>query len=340
MSGTRIPEGFPLKTGALKPVTDGKNQKMAAGVNAPVEARNSQVPQSPLPSQKTPLALSGFRNQAPSAGEVFKQAALNLGLPQDNLSVALLVFSRYFSLPIKPALIAQLRREILSTGTPSSSGEKALAEPEALAAVIATDKGVALKPEALSRYASYLLPPVSPVDGEKNRDKGKDRDNRDEAPKPEELRAMADGQEQTDDLLSLLNSIPGKDGQHWMVIPFCIKVKGTELNVFIRILKKGVFSADEGEDLIVDVSGPKRQWRCFIKKQRDKFLADIQVYPECSKKNLDAFKKEAELFLKKGNALMGDMKDFAEIRVRNGDKIPSWTEDLSAICLPFISKDV
>jgi len=374
LSGTRIPDGAPgaeakgrgspqSKPSAIKPENEGQQPpKTATGVAA-AEARNSSAPTSasgPALSQKIPFGgqpsqasqlnttppASFSQNQllekaaelaldrTASAREVFRQTAINLGLPQDNLSVALLIFARYLSLPIKPAFIGLLRREILNAGkasSPQTAGEKAALDSEALAAVIAADKGVALSPEALNRYASFLLPPALG-------DKEKEPDDSEEPPDPIELQAIAEKQEQKDDFLRLLNAIPGRNGQYWLVFPFSIKVKGTELNVFLRLLKKEYLSIGDGEDLIVDISGPKRQWRCFLKKSSGKFSenllrADIRVYPECSQKELLVLQKEAESFF-------GGFDNFEEIQVRNGDKIPSWAQGLSAVCLPSISEDV
>jgi len=328
----------------VKPETEGFKLLKATGGIIPPAAKNSsaapaQTP-SPLLSQNQipEKAAELLLDRTTSIREVFRQTAFNLGLPQDNLSVALLIFARYFSLPINPALIALLRREVLNTGkasAPETPGGKAALDSEALAAVIATDKGVTLSPEALNRYASSLLPPGWPPVPSDEEDEPKDRE---EAPEAEELQAIAEAQGQNDDFLNLLNSIPGKNGQYWVVFPFSIKVKGTELNVFIRLLKKEFQSIGNGEDLIVDISGPKRQWRCFLKKSSGKtnlplVRADIRVYPECSPKELLFLQKEAESFL-------GSFKNFEEIQVRNGDKIPSWAEDLSAIYLPSISEDV
>ena len=342
MSGTRIPDGAPeakglhqSKPGAIKPDAEGLKLLKATGGNIPPVAKNSSpvLKPEPVPTQ-SPIPSQNAVSVTASAREVFRQAAVNLGLPQDSLSAALLVFARYFSLPIKPALIGQLRREILNTGktsSPETAAGKAALDSEAMAAVIASDKGVTLSPEALARYASFLLPPVKNDDEEEPND-------REELPEPEELKAIIEEQEQKDDFLGLLNSIPGKNGQYWMVFPFSIKVRGTELNVFIRLLKKEYQYIGEGEDLIVDVSGPKRQWRCFLKKSfgiscQASIRADIRVYPECSPKGLLFLQKEAESFL-------GSFEIFDEILVRNGDKMPSWVEDLSEICLPSIDEDV
>jgi hypothetical protein len=357
LSGTRIPEGPPLKQGAGKPEIEGQNPQKTAGRNVLVEVKNPPAAPGSIFPQKTPLGgqvtqssppntplsalfpqnqllektLETSLDQAAYAREVFKQTAASLRLPQDNLSVALLVFARYFSLPIKPVLISQLRREILNLGrasSPETAEENIALEAEAMAAVIAADKGVALGPETLERYARFLLlPGFSPFC-----DKKEDQEDR-EPPEPEDLRIMAQEQEEANDFLGFLNSIPSKNGQYWMVFPLNITVKGTEFNVFIRILKKEFLSSVGGEEVIVDISGPKRQWRCFLNKKGAKIRADIRVFPESSPRGLKLLQKEAERFL-------GNFESFEEIQVQNGGKIPSWVEDLSTFHLPAISKNV
>ena len=238
---------------------------------------------------------------------------------------------------------------MLATGkasSPGTSGEKAALEAQAMAAVIAADKGVALSPEALARYAGFLLPPVLPVSGNKEHEP----EENEKMPDPEEVQALA--QEQENELLGFFNSIPGKNGQYWMVFPFNMTAKGTEYNVILRVLKKDFLMneflpATGSEEIIVDISGPKRQWRCFLARNSGNFRTDIRVYPECSPKGLELLQKEAERYLREGNiqafapaGVLGSVGNFEVVQVRNGDKEPSWTEDLFAFCLPSISKDV
>ena len=83
---------------------------------------------------------------------VFKETAANMGFPRDALSVAIITFARFFSVPLNQELMAKLRREILASGRASSPGaaaEKTALEAHALAALIAQDKGIVLSPEAL-----------------------------------------------------------------------------------------------------------------------------------------------------------------------------------------------
>ena len=341
MVGIRIPESFPAPA-AGKLNAEGQKAPNTA-IQSPESGNQNQL------LERTPETTQSRSSATP---EIFRQTAANLGFPQDTLSVALLVFARYFSLPIKPALIGQLRREFLNTGktsatgestdlrsgsaidskasptklSPQTAGEKAALDSESMAAVIAADKGLSLNSDALLRYAAFLLPPLF-GDKKENAD---DSNDKEDAPESDEVRAIAEEEEQKDDFLALLNSIPGKNGQYWMVFPFSVKVRGIDLNVFLRFLKREHLAEKDGDQLILDVSGLKRQWRCFLKKTSGKFRANILVYPEYNPKELGALQKEAE-------RLFGSSGD---ISIQNGDKIPSWAEDLSTLCLPSIDKNV
>jgi len=277
------------------------------------------------------------------AKELFIKTAANMGFPKDALSVAILVFARYFSVSLSPALLKTLRREILASGkssSPETPAEKTALEAEALSALIALDKGVELSPQALEHYTRFLSFPDKNPD---RQDKKGDRD-REESPEAEELRILAEEQEQNDEVLAFLNQLPGKNGQHWLVFPFNVKVKGIEFQVFLRLLKKDPVSSIETEcghqNLIVDISGAKKQWRCFLKKADEKFLADLRVYPRQSPRALKILQKKAERILKEGRALFGSFKGFGEILVQNGEEAPSWADDLCPESLPSIDEKV
>jgi len=290
---------------------------------------------------------AGFPAQnAVFAGDLFRQLATALGLPADTLSVTLLAFSRFFSLPPKQALMETLRKEVLDssrTASPQTAAEKSVLESKALAATAALDKGVTLSPEALERYARFFGPPTDGEGGGKGAFSGGGKgttQDREEMPQKEELQAIAEEEAKEDHLLDVLNALPGKNGQYWAVFPFDINVRGTVLKVFLRILKGEPFLTGENEQIIIDIAGPKRQYRCFLKKTGGKLRADIRVYPELSPRTLKSLSKKAGHFLGEGAVLTGNTLDFEEITVRNGEGAPSWAEHWQAEPLPFIDKEV
>jgi hypothetical protein len=321
--------------------------------------------------EKSPNSTSGLKNPGPirqelssvvkspsgeysvgkaiPAKELFMKTAANMGLPKDALSVAILVFARYFSVSLSPALMKTLRREILASGkssSPTTQAEKAALEAETLSALVALDKGVELSPQALEHYARFLsFPDENPGRQNQKEDRDPDRNcdrDREESPSAEELRILSEEQGQNNGALAFLNQLPGKNGQHWLVFPFNIMVKGIEFQVFLRLLKKEPVSF--GEDghlhLIVDITGPKRRWRCFLKKIDEEFMADLRVYPMQSPRALKILQKEAEQILKEGRALFGSFKGFGEILVRNGEEAPSWADDFCTESLPSIDEAI
>ena len=379
---------------------DTKLVKPEGLVKPDIPLKTSIPGKSAVPVESPPKAAFDGRSGRPASPTVpLLETAANLGLPKDALSAALLVFTRFFSLSADKTLIGSLRREILEllkSSSPGTAEEKAALEAKAMAAVIAADKGVFLSPGALERYARFLMPasfmttaflPKTP--GEKGNTSPKTaaapQDSREKSPgatrgesrgksmgnsggesteeiqEPDELRAVAEAQTREDGFLDLLNYLPGKNGQYWLVFPFDVNVEGIELKVLLRVLGSergsvtGRPAASEDGQLIADISGPKRQWRCFLKKTAGKFRADIQVYPEYSQRALNHLRKQAEWFLGKGGGLAAallpvakmprptnskNFSGFEEIIVRNGDRIPLWAEDLRLEYLPFIDKEV
>jgi len=337
----------------------------SAGAAAPPGLKGSAPPPpNSLPAgnasaASAPQHAAVFGRGGISAGDLFRQTAAALNLPADPLNIAILAISRFFSLTPSHASMTALRREVLASSTnssPQTAAEKAALEAKALAAAAAFDKGVALTPEALERYARFFAAPASAEDPGKPADKpadkqpedpreasgenaasggggfggsgGKNSQDREELPQKDDLRIMAEEEAAQDDLLDLLNSIPGKNGQYWVVFPFNITVRGTELKVFIRILKGKDFLPGGSEYLIVDIAGSKRQYRCFLKKNSGKIRADIEVYPGLPPKALRALAKKAENFL-----------PFEEVLARNGEGAPSWAENWCAESLPAVNEE-
>ena len=341
--------------GNVQAASAGKNSGTAAGIQPKAVFVNrdklSVEPNIPLsnifnPNSPVETIMETSGKETVSALELFKQIAAALGLPQDTLSVTLVAFLRFFSFSPDPALMRALRREILSSLKSSSPGtvkEKAALEAKVLALVSAFDKGVGLSQEALENYAGSLTPMAFAA-----RDDDEEC-SREELPNAEELRNIAEEQSSKDSFFDLLNSLPGKSGNYWKIFPFKINIRGTELKVFLRLLKRELFYPGESEYVIADIGGPKRQWHCFMGKIGGKLRAEIQVYPGLSAKALKFLEREAKLFLGKGAAgkavdnagsVMGNFSGFEEIRVRNGEEIPSWMEDLCDERLPSINEEV
>jgi hypothetical protein len=270
-----------------------------------------------------------------------------LGLPQDALSGALLVFARFFSIPFDREALLGLRREVLDPGAslPGAGRWRGKTEAGALAAAAAADKGVRLSREALAACAGLLAEPWPP-DSEGSfpgqGEKGGGEENRpawDNCPQPEELRNLFEqsmNSREQNGLLGFLNRIPGKNGQQWIVWPFKICIKGTDLRVLFRLLiRSPLYSTQapaEGR-LIADVAGPRRRWRFVLdRNSREKLKVDVRVFPEMSPRGLKSLEREAK-------GVFGSLGKGVEIIARNGGAL-SFADFLADEALPSVNEEV
>jgi hypothetical protein len=204
--------------------------------------------------------------------EALARLVRSLNLPPDSLSTAIVSFARYFSLPMDPILLTRLRREVLSLNIPRESA--------ALSATAAVDKGVKLTPEALEKYTAAIDP-----DARRDQKGGQEKSGRDGLPpessgedgkgdKPsqvslsgipdaDELKKIRDDIDGNEPLLSILNSIPGKDGDRWMVYPFQVSAGGKRFLVSIRVTAR---NGKEDARLAVDIAGEDRRWLFVVNR--------------------------------------------------------------------------
>ena len=185
-----------------------------------------------------------------------------LGLPADRLSASIVSFARFFSLPLKPQLMAEIRRQVLASAAaqpePTAEAESIALEKRdspqgtaaknrealSLAAAACKDKGVGLSPQGLRAYAAAVEPDWEGRHGggrERHRRQrgGRDRENETEktgAITSSELRKVVLETEAADPLLATLNRLPGKNGRRWIVLPFSFGKDGREFFVSLRIM--------------------------------------------------------------------------------------------------------
>ena len=266
----------------LKPVTDLSSVKPASvntGGLSPVNAGVNSEKTTPQNTQVS-AGLTG--------AEALKTAALALGLPADALSRALLAFSGIFSITPDSALLSRLRKEILDSGTssPKDSREKLQLEAKTLAALAAFDKGVVLGRESLRLYSA--VPDSGDFSGDDFFGESNDPDDHGSGRQPDAqgfqqfFQDFNRGGSEKDRLFGYLNRIPGKNGRHWAVWPFNYSRGGTELKVLVRILiKEPFFSLNRKDDdnlVIVDITGPKRNWR-FLLRTGEELTSDVSIVP-------------------------------------------------------------
>ncbi|GHT64382.1 hypothetical protein FACS1894110_03910 [Spirochaetia bacterium] len=190
-----------------------------------------------------------------------------LGLPQDKLSASIIAFARYFSLPLESGLLTKIRRQSLSAEH-SAQTREALS----LAAAVALDKGVELSRDSLADYARSLSQHLA-IDPDKRRsgDGGagtgngspnKDR-NRNKKPRDvESLRNKILQAGEQNPLINMMNSLPGKNGQRWMVFPFSFDDQGHDFAVTLRILLTPEFTTQgfRAERMALEIAGEDQHW--------------------------------------------------------------------------------
>jgi len=334
----KIPDGLEKPAGEVRFSALPSGAAPQGKISTPNLPAQSALPQGPLAEKPAePMPAESSAGKPVLAGEFFKAVADGMGLPKDTLSVALLSFAHFFSMPVTPELVKTIRREILTSGkgsSPKTGPEMAALEAEAMARVSADDKGIILSNEALGRYAAYL---GTPGHGNRGRRETPDRDKN---PTAEEIKAIAEEQAQNDGFLDLLNSLPGKNGHYWLVLPFNVRIKGIEFDILIRLLKEGAFSSGGNRHLIADIKSPRKQWRCFLRETDGRFRAEIRVYPAYHPKALKLLQREAVRFLGECGGMTGSFKGFDEVLVRNGEADFSWVDDLNAENLLNVNKVV
>ena len=197
------------------------------------------------------------------------------GLPADKLSASIVSFARFFSLPLKPELMASIRRQSLSPET-SAPGRETLS----LAAAAAESKGVELRPKGLEWFASAIDPDWRRQDPEERdrRERRHKKHNQENAPKIGTLSAVGlkemvlESAEKYSPsaVAALLNKLPGKNGQRWMVFPFDFCESGREFRVSLRIL----LSADNQTPnnvacMALDIAESERRWLFVMNPAKD-----------------------------------------------------------------------
>jgi hypothetical protein len=224
---------------------------------------------SPVPSAKTPAALS-----AKPLSLLIRAA----GLPADKLSASIISFARFFSLPLKPELMASIRRQSLSPES-SAPGRETLS----LAAAAAESKGVELRPKGLEWFAEA-------IDPDWRRHESDERDRRDRRQKKHE--------QEKETVIAILNKLPGKNGQRWMVFPFEFAESGREFKVSLMIL----LSADKQPPnnvacMALDIAETGRRWLFVMNPAKGKAASavgrlSVYLQPELPPKTIESFTSE------------------------------------------------
>ncbi|MCL2179811.1 MAG: hypothetical protein FWB83_01660 [Treponema sp.] len=286
----------------------------------------------PVKSQANVSASSPVRGAARPPQSAASLAA-SAGLPADKISASVVSFARFFSLPLKPQVLADIRKaafppQALSQSAlqsaqqstlramPHQSAQPVLAgagqeaslaaiktafekarEAVLLSVAAAESKGVELNQKALDHYTEA-------VDPRQNSDQRRQKDHNDHGEKTNKKleKISADNLKKTagdflekDLLLNILNKLPGKNGQRWIVIPFDFSDDGIEYRVSMRILLENderaagmaldIYTVDKDQGLDAN------NRRLFVFESADNRLMRLTVYlqSENQKKNHSQF---------------------------------------------------
>jgi len=288
-----------------------------------------------------------------------------LGLPQDKLSSAIISFARFFSLPLKPQLLANLRRFALAPPSQNANQSSATANAVAaktvstnastvegnnvsltaektrqavsLSAAAAESKGVELTQKGLESYTEA----VDPESRRQGDDRQRRRRNREQDEHEEKtslkseavkksrygensssqifsadgLKKMSLESAEQNSLLEILNRLPCKNGQRWIVLPFDFIEDDKKFSVSMRVLldderslnravcmaldiieSVNVESASEHDGTQERLSGEatsERRWLFVTESVNDKLLrVSVYLQGELSQKSHSMFKSE------------------------------------------------
>jgi len=227
----------------IRDITNSSNMGIESSVRKPT-ASKSQPPTKPTASV------------IPAVPKSAASLAAATGLPSDKLSASIVSFARFFSLPLKPQLLADIRRQALapqmtaqttqaasanaSAANPAVSGELVKTrEGISLAAAAAESKGTELTAKGLESYAEAVDPDLQrrrKNDDEQRRRRDKDQNEQTNVITAGGVKKTALEQTEQNPVLDILNRLQGKNGGRWIVLPFDFCEGDREYFVSMRIL--------------------------------------------------------------------------------------------------------
>jgi len=296
-------------------------QKASGNINPKPESQSSTRTAKPAATQaaKPASAQTSLR----SASSVISAA----GLPSDKLSASIVSFARFFSLPLKPELLKNIRQQAFAMTPNAAPSDNVTAakdsapemgtvlknrEALALAAAATEGKGVELQPKGLESYAQAVDPEWRRQDSGQRDQRGKrKREGNENGEEPLQktaamsaagLEKMAFEGAEKDPVLAILNRLPGRDGKRWVVLPFDFSDNGREFKVSLRILLETGKTVDRAGCMALDIairdiveSGKAEKRRLFVLEPANRLSVFLQ--PEVSAKEKDALAHELSALL-------------------------------------------
>ncbi|MDR2943012.1 MAG: hypothetical protein LBV17_10515 [Treponema sp.] len=219
------------------------------------------------------------------------------GLPADKLSADIVSFARFFSLPLKPELLKNIRQQAFTMTPNSASPEPAsVAEDGAsksalsLASAAAESKGTELTTGGLQAYARAIDPEwrQRQDSGQHDRRRNKNDGEKEDAPSQKTPAITAGSLERTaleweekNPLFTVLNRLPEKDGKRWVVFPFDFYGNGREFKVSLRILIETGKTVNRAGCMALDISAytarsGKTERQLFVLEPANRLLVYLQ----------------------------------------------------------------
>jgi len=300
-----------------KAAAQGSAQTAKPAASAVSKATQIASPRPAVPQAAAPQAA------ARSVASLISAA----GLPADKLSASIVSFARFFSLPLKPELLKNIRQQAFEIAPNSAAPEQYSAaedsEPKSsvvfknrealsLAAAAAEGKGAELQPKGLETYAQAVDPDWRQRhDGgqgdQRGRRKKEDNEKGEEplqkttALNAAELKKTALEEMEKNPLLAILNRLPERDGKRWVVLPFDFSDSGREFKVSLRILLETGKTADRADCMALDVAIRNAEKRGTEKRQLFVFepanRLSVYLQPEILEKEQDALVRELSAML-------------------------------------------
>jgi len=221
------------------------------------------------------------------------------GLPADRLSSSIVSFARFFSLPLKPQLLADIRRQAAHfvpqpapVSVPASlpvpggiSAALAAKMREAFLLTAAESKGVELQPKGLEFYTE-AVDPDSRRQNEDQQRKRRYREQNEQAEKlsktesitADNLKKIAFEYAEKNPLVDILNKLPGKNGQRWIVFPFDFVQDDKEFRVSMRILLDNVKGLNRAVCMALDIAIGNEQRQLFVLEYANEKAVRLTVY--------------------------------------------------------------
>ena len=248
---------------------------------------SSNVKQS---SQTVKPSVSAAAVQRSAASVPVSSMAAAAGLPQDKISSSIVSFARFFSLALKPQVLADIRRQAFlpaqqvmsANNVPVNQGASGdlsssltalkLRETFSLAAAAAESKGVELLPKGLELYAEAVDPEWEKYSDNEHHSRGKKQQEQKQQDKNDSGKAKSGSNPQAESvtagflqkmmseyhdnnpLIEILNRLPAKNGKRWVVLPFNFDKDDNKINVSMRILIDEGFLLNQSACMALDIS--------------------------------------------------------------------------------------